>query len=268
MRSSRRGFTLIELLVVIGVIAVLVAIFLPALQRARRQALKVQCASNLRQIALASFMYAQENQGNLPMFGGPFSTNFGLYANTFAFGAPWAVCTGDASGRGNIDYWLTQRYHLQKVKQCPLCDWNIPFNLQTKTEFGFMTPIANPFTTDYGYSIWEGRAIDVLVGDPSLNFIGPMHLGRTRKALASDLVYQCSNDGNSIGYNWFNPHARAFWVSDSGLRTFPLSSEVEDMNIVYTDGSVVRITYSAMRRTYPWYVWFYAEDRPTASDPH
>ncbi len=62
----RRGFSLVELLVVIGIIAVLISMLLPALQRARKEARRAKCLSNERQIGMAMQMYAAESQGWFP----------------------------------------------------------------------------------------------------------------------------------------------------------------------------------------------------------
>jgi len=66
----RKGFTLIELLVVMVIIALLVGLLLPALARAKEEARKTQCRSNLRQIGLAYQMYANDNGGYWPAWGG------------------------------------------------------------------------------------------------------------------------------------------------------------------------------------------------------
>jgi prepilin-type N-terminal cleavage/methylation domain-containing protein/prepilin-type processing-associated H-X9-DG protein len=65
-RPRRRAFTLVELLVVIGIIALLVAILLPALAGARRAANTVTCAANLRTILQAMHLYASQNNGAIP----------------------------------------------------------------------------------------------------------------------------------------------------------------------------------------------------------
>jgi prepilin-type N-terminal cleavage/methylation domain-containing protein len=65
MRHSR-AFTLVELLVVIGIIALLIAILLPTLNRARETANRAKCASNLRTLGQAFALYAHENKGNYP----------------------------------------------------------------------------------------------------------------------------------------------------------------------------------------------------------
>jgi prepilin-type N-terminal cleavage/methylation domain-containing protein len=65
-RETPDAFTLVELLVVIAIVALLVALLLPALNRARQQAMRVQCLSNLRQVYLSSLQYTHDFRGWMP----------------------------------------------------------------------------------------------------------------------------------------------------------------------------------------------------------
>jgi prepilin-type N-terminal cleavage/methylation domain-containing protein/prepilin-type processing-associated H-X9-DG protein len=79
-QSSTKGFTLVELLVVIGIIALLISILLPSLNRARETANRVKCASNLRQIGQAIQLYSNENKGLYPRTF--FDGTGGIYSQT------------------------------------------------------------------------------------------------------------------------------------------------------------------------------------------
>lgn len=91
MASGRSAFTLVELLVVIGVIALLIALLLPALGKAKQAAAKTACLSNLRQVHQAFHLYAMNNDGQVPLGHRSASKQFNSMVYSTTAGGRWVL---------------------------------------------------------------------------------------------------------------------------------------------------------------------------------
>jgi len=145
------AFTLVELLVVIGIIAILVSILLPALNRARGAANDVKCKSNLRQIMQAALLFANEHKGALP--GNTNDRGRGIPPNPgtpdeqdFLFGSSgnWQ----DAPQKGTIFRYTNNNY---EIFRCPQ---------RFDVGAGIVGPEASNGRFDYvGFLIWSGAKV-------------------------------------------------------------------------------------------------------------
>jgi prepilin-type N-terminal cleavage/methylation domain-containing protein/prepilin-type processing-associated H-X9-DG protein len=134
-----RGFTLIELLVVIAIIAILAALLLPALGRAKLKAQGAQCMNNSRQLSLAWRMYTEENNDRL-LYA---SASLPLTSSNITWQYTW--CTGkmnfDTSNASNWD----PRVDIYKSPMWPFCGnsigiWRCPADRSYLTINGVRTP--------------------------------------------------------------------------------------------------------------------------------
>jgi len=142
--KTKQAFTLVELLVVIGIISILIAMLLPALNKAREGASRIACQSNLRQQGMAMIMYTNDNKGNLPC--GPWTD--GNNASSFSFAdsgvqpGGWAITSyngGGLSGLGGLLGLMIDRYSGGSVGawSCPqFTQWGVSIPQQSAAYWG------------------------------------------------------------------------------------------------------------------------------------
>jgi prepilin-type N-terminal cleavage/methylation domain-containing protein len=146
--KSHRGFTLIELLVVVAIIALLIAILLPSLQRAREQAKRTKCQANLHAIGIALHMYAGNNNDAMP-------SGHNLVFQPSAFNLPptgvvynqyWAeslIVDGEIAPKFQLSYgYIVPQYAAQTLNGgnvfiCPNYDFNVKYYLNMRSTRGY-----------------------------------------------------------------------------------------------------------------------------------
>ena len=152
-RPRRSGFTLIELLVVIAIIAILAAMLLPALARARQQAHSAVCLSNLKQLQLAYVLYAGDNRDHLIQNDSVLNVSQGAgEVGSFEKGVSW--CPGDVrvdTATTNIERGLLFFYNRSPgIYRCPADIGRV------KLPAGGSVPK----TRSYNLSVWLNSGLD------------------------------------------------------------------------------------------------------------
>jgi len=240
------GFTLVELLVVVGIIALLVAMLLPALAKARLSALRIACMSNMRQTVMALTFYAndfREYPYNAPPGQGTVLQPGIPPGEPLAYNAPWGqgLLGSPAQWRGHL---LERRYAPFSVLGCanPLPDGNNIYNndhgngfnywevwpnataiAQTsKTPpFLYFGPGVDPFSVAEYYTGFPGQY-------PFVRHCGSYKL-KKRHPLLFDAYVRVVGEGD------LTPHARVYSHADTPVL---YTTRRYDHTLGWSDGSV------------------------------
>jgi len=218
--QKRRAFTLIELLVVIAIIAILAAILFPVFARARAQARKTVCLSNMKQVALGSMMYTQDFDETFPVERNP---------NTYNPPAP------------NGYTWHYSVYPYTKNKQmwhCPEDSRNVAWN-----EGYLDAQLFGPWNVDSHLSYaYNGAVFDNSNGVKLANFQAPAQVIMVLDSRMEypDLGYWCTPWDLSSPFGLVGAGA---WTSHGGI-----------CNWAFADGHVKSIKLAATAApTWMWY---------------
>ena len=180
---KRKGFTLIELLVVVAIIAILAAMLLPALSRARERARQAVCIANLKQMGLACLLYANDNNEYLP----------GICYQGNGSGSWVSGATGNAVWYTEIFQYLYPNLYVYNSS----LNYNTELNLSLAGNCVYNCPSQNPhfWYSDYAYNI----------GCPGY---GPAYAGingmKLSRIIHPSLAFMLADQGDSGGFTTFN----------------------------------------------------------------
>ncbi|NLF60712.1 MAG: DUF1559 domain-containing protein [Lentisphaerae bacterium] len=222
-KSLRHPFTLIELLVVIAIIAILAAMLLPALSKARDKARAISCTNNMKTLGLAAIMYTDDENGYLPCAG------LGLAYMNHCWPVKLFPYVGVMCGPAG---WYPQS---ASMFHCPSNITEIPAWLKANNHGGMNSYVCNAavmdqFHVDGNVDGWKGhRLLDSIPRSSATILFAEAHIGGNGLRF-SDQAVKCYNKG----FTWEYSRQNAAKADDSAKLGYHNSRN----NWVFCDGHV------------------------------
>jgi prepilin-type N-terminal cleavage/methylation domain-containing protein/prepilin-type processing-associated H-X9-DG protein len=215
-RNVKRGFTLIELLVVIAIIAILAAILFPVFARARENARRTSCLSNLKQVGLGFAQYLQDyDESYPPAFSWNSSTGAPNQLDADPSRPSGYFTINNASTIGHYKSWMDAIHPYVKSVQIFVCP-------SAPTPYSFIIP-------NYGYSsAFGGYYTDSALYTPNYGVFKPMHSAQVNRP--AEVILSLDNNNN-----WGNIRALAPSAA-SALGTTEISPHLDGGNALFADG--------------------------------